>query len=106
MAEVKRVPCWRIDVWRGHWQLRSIHDTEAEARLQFLVQRRQHRFDRFRIVASTRRVATYTEAPAPTQARRFREAQADRMVVRRQAFSYYKSGSNGTEVPQPPKEAS
>lgn len=99
-------PCWRVYAWNGHWRLRSTHDTPGAARLEILVLRRQDRFGRFRMVEATRKVATYVQPHAPTESQRFRENQFDRMVVRRQAFSYYKSGSNGTEVPQPPQEPS
>ncbi len=98
-------PCWQVWVRRGEqWQMRSTHDSPGPARLAVLVGRRQDRWARFRIVVATRKVATYVEAPAPTAAQRFREAQADRMVVRRQATAYFKSGSNGTEILQLPKE--
>ena len=105
MSNTVIVPCWRVYVWRGHWQVRSSHDTAGAARLALLVAQRRDRFDRFRIVEATRRVATFVQPPAPTEAQRFRERQADQMVIRRQAHTYYKSGCNGTEILQPPAEA-
>lgn len=52
---------------------------------------------------STRRRAVMVQPAAPSAARRHREAESDRMAVLRQATTYYKSGSNGTEIPQLPK---
>jgi hypothetical protein len=105
-ARMVAVPCWRVWVWRqGHWMVRSTHDTEAQAREASSQYRARNRFGRSLVRKSTRRVAAYVEAPAPTAAQKFREAQADRMALRRQAHAYFKSGSNGTEVLQLPKEA-
>lgn len=102
MAEMRTIACFRLYVWRGHWQLRTVCDTADEARRAVAG---LERGVRVRIVPGTRRVASFSQAPAPTAAQKFREQQADRMVIRRQALTYYKSGSNGTEVPQLPKEA-
>lgn len=104
MTEMVTVPCWDVQVWRGHWQLRSTHASAAAAQQEVTAGRRRDPHVRLRVIQRTRRVASFTQAPAPTAAQRFREAQADRMVIRRQAFTYYKSGSNGTEVLQPPKD--
>ena len=105
MTEMVTVPCFDVQVWRGHWQVRSSHPTLQAAQREVAAGRQRDRHVRLRVVEGQRRVASYSQAPAPTAAQKFREQQADRMVIRRQAFTYYKSGSNGTEVPQVPKEA-
>lgn len=101
MTEMHTVECYRVYVFRGHWQLRAVCDTVPEVRAELT---KLGRNVRVRITPGTRRVASFTQAPAPTAAQKFREQQADKMVIRRQAFTYYKSGSNGTEVLQPPKD--
>ena len=50
---------------------------------------------------STRTVAGFRQPDRPTEAARFREQQSDRMVVLRQATTYYKSpGSVLTALPK------
>ena len=105
MSTCVTVDCWELRVWRGHWQVRTRFDAPEPARLALLVNRRRDPFGRYRLVRSTRLVATYVEATAPTEAQRFRERQADTMAVLRQSMTYYKSGSNGTEIASIPPEA-
>jgi len=97
-------PSWTV--WgysRGKYTLRSTHKTAKAANDAADVLDRKGISTRvdFRV----RRVATYTEVPAPTVAREFRESQADRMQVRKQHMAYIKSGSNGTEIRSLPPEA-
>lgn len=99
------VPCWDVLVWNGHWQLRSSHSTLPAAQRECAAGLRRDPRARLRITQRQRKVATYSQPHAPTTAQQFREAQADKMVIRRQALAYYKSGSNGTEVPQLPADA-
>jgi hypothetical protein len=99
VSAMMTVPCWQVFVWRrGRWQLRSTHDTQADAQLAAWLGKRGDRFSMFHIRTSIRRVATYVQPPAPTDAQRFREQQSDQMVLRRQSHAYFKSGCNGTEV--------
>ena len=100
MTQMITRDCFRVYVWNGHWQQRSVCDTADEVRS---VVADIERPARVRVVPGTRKVASYTQPPTPTDAQRFREQQSDQMVIRRQALAYYKSGSNGTEVPQLPK---
>lgn len=93
-------PCWRVWGWNGdtlQWTLRSHHSTHDEA-----VDAAHHLIDtqliRARVTESTRKVAVESQAPAPTAAKAFREAQADKVVLRRQTHTYFKSGCNGTEL--------
>lgn len=98
MTAFTPTPCWRVYGWgKGRWTLRSTHFTPDEAAdaAEYLCLRYRVKT---RVLASTHRVASMTEAPAPTEAQRFRERQADQMVLRRQAFTYFKSGCNGTEL--------
>lgn len=105
MSRTVTVPCWRLYIWRGHWLMRSVHDSLESAQAEAVTLQLADPHVRLRVGQSTRRIAVMEEAPAPTEAQRFREQQADRMVIRRQALAYYKSGSNGTELPQLPPEA-
>ena len=95
-------PCWKLVVYKGHWMVKSTHDTPAAA----MAARRaaQRDYTGTRIVESTRKVATWVQPPPPTEARRFREQQADNMVLHRQANQYFKSGCNGTELVALPKK--
>ena len=98
------VQCYRVYVWRGHWQLRSVHDSAAEARHDSIG---VGRGVRVRIIPGTRRVATWRNAEKPGAARTHRETAFDQMVIRRQANAYHKSGCNGTELlADPEKELS
>ena len=95
MAEMIELPCYRIYVRRGHWQLRSVCDTAEEVRaaLQGL-----ERGLTVSIRPGTRKVATWRNPEAPGAARAHRESASDQMVIRRQAHAYHKSGCNGTEL--------
>ena len=95
------VPCFDLYVWRGHWVLRSRHRTQADL-LKALAAVESG--VRSQVRRATCRVAGFTQPDRPTEARRHREAVADAMVVRRQAFKLYKSSSNGTELASVPKE--
>lgn len=94
-------PCLDLYVWRGHWMLRSRHGTSAEL-LNALS--KVEPGVRVRVRRSTRRVVGFKQPDRPTQARAHREAVAEAMVVRRQAFKIYKSSSNGTELASIPEE--
>lgn len=98
------VPCWDVLVWNGHWQRRSSHSTLQAAQQECAAGQRRDPRARLRITQRERRIASYSQPHAPTPTQRFREQQADKMAIRRQALAYYKSGSNGTEVPQLPVE--
>ena len=100
MRIVTTQPCWEVQVWNGHWQTRSRHSTPAAAQRDML---RRRPGERLRVFATTRRVAVQTEPVRSAQAQAFRERRAEEMMVRRQALAYYKSGSNGTEIPSLPK---
>lgn len=90
------VPCWRLFV-RG--RLRSTFDRPDAAWAAAAALRRDG--VRVRVDQSTRRAPGMLEPAAPSAARRHREAAADRMVVLRQATSYYKSpGSVVTALPK------
>ena len=96
--------CYDVQVWKGHWMVRSTHDTFESAHRAVMNGLRQNPKLHYRYVERVRRVPTFRQPNAPTAAQKFREEQADKMVIRRQALTYYKSGSNGTEVPQLPTE--
>ena len=86
---------------RGRWTLRSTHTDEFDAYEQ--AEYLGHRYKiRARVQQATTRKAVATQAPRPTDAQRFREQQADSMVIRRQAYSYFKSGLSAH--PQPAQE--
>lgn len=91
--------CWRVFSARG--RLQSVHADLAAAQRECAVLRRRGVSPR--IERSTRRVQVFRQPSAPSAAQRHREAQADRMVVLRQATTYHKSGFNGTEIPSLPK---
>lgn len=104
MADMRIDQCFRVEVWRGHWMLRSVHATEAAARKDSVS---VGRGVRVRIVPGTRRVATWRNAEKPGAAQSHRETAFDQMVIRRQANAYHKSGCNGTELlADPEKELS
>lgn len=83
-------PCWKLQVLKGHWMVKSSHDTLHAARREQQAVRSD--YTRTRIVESTRRVAMWTQPLPPTEAQRFREQQADQLVLQRQANQYFKSG--------------
>ena len=100
MSATVVVPCWRVWGWNRdtlQWTLRSHHPTreEAEDAAHDLI---DTQLIRARISESTRKKVVASEAPAPTEAKAFREAQADKVVLRRQTHTYFKSGCNGTEL--------
>lgn len=101
MTVSRTIPCLDLYVWRGHWVLRSRHDTLADLHDALA---KVERGVRPQVRRSTRRVIEYRQPDRPTEARRHREAVADAMVVRRQAFKLYKSSSNGTELTSVPEE--
>ena len=101
MAEMVDKPCYRIRVWRGHWQLLCVCDTTAEVRK---VLAGLERGLRVQIEPGTRRVASWRNAEAPNAARAHRESAFDQMVIRRQAHAYHKSGCNGTELLADPEK--
>lgn len=99
------VDSWRVYGWgRGRWTLRGIYFDAEEAAEQAEYLHHRYRI-RAKVVAAARQVCADTPPAPPTVARRFRQRQADQMVERRQALAYYKSGSNGTEIPQLPPPA-
>jgi hypothetical protein len=102
MATVLEVPCWRVYGWsRGRWTLRSTHADEFDAYEQ--AEYLGHRYKiRARVQQATTKKAVATQASRPTDAQRFREQQSDRMAIRQQALSYYKSGLSAH--PQRPQE--
>lgn len=98
MPRMVDVTCWRVYGWsRGRWTLRSTHDTAADAAEHAEALCHKSRI-RTKVQECKTRRAMAQEPSAPTAAQRFREQQFDQMVIRRQAFAYYKSGSNGTEL--------
>lgn len=101
MTVSRTVPCLDLYVWRGHWVLRSRHDTrgsllDALSKVEPGVRPQVRR--------STRRVIEFKQPDRPTAARAHREAVADAMVVRAQAMKLYKSSANGTELASIPEE--
>jgi hypothetical protein len=92
------VPAYRVYGWnRGRWTLRDTYSDGFEAAEQ--AEALHHRTGcRTKIVIGTRRVASYTQANAPSEQQRFRHEQADRMFQRRLDTAYHKSGCNGTEI--------
>ena len=99
----KPVQAWRLYVWdRGRFVLRSTHYSADDAKRAVA---QVERGVRYRVRPAVIRVADWRHPHPPTAAQRHREQQADRMVVRRQALGYIKSGSNGTEIPSIPAEA-
>lgn len=101
MTVSRIVPCLDLYVWRGHWVLRSRHDTRAEL---FDALSKVEAGVRPQVRRSTRRVIEFKQADRPTEARRHREAVSDAMTIRAQAMKLYKSSSNGTELATIPKE--
>ena len=97
VPQVVEVTCWRVYGWgQGRWTLRSTHATPDDA-----ADHAEALCHRSRIRTRVQQATTLRAVPreaAPTAAQRFREEQADRMVIRRQAHTYYKSGCNGTEL--------
>ena len=101
MTVSRSVSCFDLDVYRGHWVLRSRHDTHddllaAIAKVEPSV--------RWRVRRTTRRAVGFRQPDRPTEARRHREAVSDRMTVRAQAMKLYKSSANGTELASIPEE--
>jgi hypothetical protein len=87
--------CFRLYVWRGHWQLRSTHDTLDQVRAEV---GRVGRGVRVQVIPGTRKVAQGRNGDPPSASRAHRESASDQMVIRRQAHAYHKSGCNGTEL--------
>lgn len=101
MTVSRTIPCLDLYVWRGHWVLRSRHDTRADlldalAKVEAGVRPQVRR--------GTRRVIEFKQPDRPTQARAHREAVSDAMTIRAQAMKLYKSSSNGTELATIPEE--
>ena len=94
------VPAFRVYGWnRGRWTLRETYSDGFEAAEQ--AEALHHRTGcRTKIVIGTRRVASYTQPPAPSEQQQFRHQQADLMFQRRLDTAYHKSGCNGTEIIQ------
>ncbi len=101
MTAFRIVPSFDLYVWRGHWVLRSRHDTRA-ALLDALS--RVEPGVRPQVRRTTRRVVEFKQPDRPTAARAHREAVADAMAVRAQAMKLYKSSANGTELASIPEE--
>jgi hypothetical protein len=97
----RTVDCLDLYVWRGHWVLRSRHDTRASL-LDALS--KVEKGVRPQVRRSTRRVIEFKQPDRPTAARAHREAIADAMAVRAQAMKLYKSSANGTELASIPAE--
>ena len=101
MPQMVEVICWRVYGWsKGRWTLRSTHATEDDAN-----EHAEALWHRSRVKARVQQATTHravaSEALGIGDAQRFREEQSDRMVIRRQAFAYFKSGCNGTELITP-----
>lgn len=102
MTATTAVDCWRVYGWsRGRWTLRAMYFDADEAAEQAEALHHKLRI-RTRVQHVVRRVPAVTPPPSPTVAQLFREQQSDQMVIRRQALAYFKSGSNGTEIPALP----
>lgn len=101
MTVSRTVRCLDLYVWRGHWVLRSRHDTVADLEKAMS---QVERGIRRQVRLGTRRVIEYKQPDRPTQARAHREAVADAMVIRAQAMKLYKSSANGTELASIPEE--
>lgn len=101
MTVSRTVESFDLYVWRGHWVLRSRHDSHADL-LKALAS--VEKGVRPQVRRSTRRVLDYRQPDRPTEARKHREAVADAMTIRAQAMKLYKSSSNGTELASIPKE--
>ena len=101
MTVSRTVPCLDLYVWRGHWVLRSRHDTHAGL-LDALS--KVEPGVRPQVRRSTRRVIEFKQPDRPTEARKHREAIADAMTIRAQAMKLYKSSANGTELASIPEE--
>lgn len=98
----REIRCWRVYVHRnGRWLLRSTCDTPKQLRE---VTDSIGGGVRVRIVPGTRKAAHYKEPNPPNDTRRHVEQQAEKMVLRRQAMSVFKTGSNGTEIRHVPEE--
>ena len=95
------VESFDLYVWRGHWVLRSRHDTHADLLKALL---KVEAGVRPQVRRTTRRAVGFTQPDRPTAARRHREAVADAMTVRAQAMKLYKSSANGTELASIPEE--
>jgi len=98
VTEVRIVTVWQVWACNKHMTFRSSHDTEADAREHAEAWRHRGQRSEVRLVQTRRVVAS--EALVPTVAKQIREQHKDRMSDLRDALTYYKSGSNGTEVPQ------
>ena len=101
MTASRIVPSFDLYVWRGHWVLRSRHDTRAAL---FDALARVEPGVRPQVRRTTRRVVEFKQPDRPTAARAHREAVADAMTVRAQAMKLYKSSANGTELASIPEE--
>lgn len=98
MGRTVEVTCWRVYGWsKGRWTLRSTHDSQSDAAEHAEAMWHRSRI-RTRVQQSNTLRAAAQQPAAPTEAQRFRESQSDRMVIRRQTYAYFKSGSNGTEL--------
>lgn len=102
MTEMVNVRVWRVYAWsKGRWTLRSTHVNPADAEEHAEYWR--HKGLSSKAVSATARRPVPTPSRAPSAAQLHREAQADRMVVLRQATTYYKSpGSVLTALPKCP----
>ena len=101
MTASRVVQSFDLDVWRGHWMLRSRHDTRADLRVAIV---NLGPGVRWRVRETTRRVIEFKQPDRPTQARVHREAIADAMTIRAQAMKLYKSSANGSELATIPEE--
>lgn len=101
MTVSRIVTSFDLDVYRGHWMLRSRHDTRADLRVAIV---KLGPGVRWRVRQTTRRVIEFKQPDRPTQARAHREAVSDAMTIRAQAMKLYKSSSNGTELATIPEE--
>ena len=101
MTAFRIVPSFDLDVYRGHWMLRSRHDTRADLHAAIV---NLGPSVRWRVRQTTRRAVGFRQPDRPTAARAHREAVADAMTVRAQAMKLYKSSANGTELASIPEE--
>lgn len=96
MTQVVVRPCWRVYGWnKGRWTQRSTHPSpEAAASAAKVLATSGVRVEVRQQQRRTIEMSEQYQGAAKT----FRQQQADKMVVKRQAHTYFKSGCNGTEI--------
>ena len=104
MTVSRTVASFDLYVWRGHWVLRSRHDSHDDLLAAAFEAARAEPSVRRQVRKSQRRVVGFRQPDRPTEARAHREAVSDAMTIRAQAMKLYKSSSNGTELATIPEE--